>query len=56
MADFNNEKAFLTLSCLGARFVHVVSLVIYIFPNNGAINIIQGVKLVVNMLAIHRAL
>jgi len=46
----------LTLSRLGPRLDHILSLAIHISPNNGVINTVQSGKLVVNVLAMHCAL
>ena len=49
----NVGQKLLTLSCPGGRLGGVLSLAIHISPNNGAINMIQSDKLVVNVLTMH---
>jgi hypothetical protein len=44
---------FSELSCPGTWLVRILSLAIHISPNNGAINMIQTDKLVVNVLTMH---
>ena len=47
------QRSAQNLSCLGGRLGGVLSLAIHISPNNGAINMIQSDKLVVNVLTMH---
>ena len=47
------EFQYLWLVAGGGRLGGVLSLAIHISPNNGAINMIQSDKLVVNVLTMH---
>ncbi len=53
-AQYNAQA--LTLSCPGARLVHILSIAIHISPNIGPINMILSGKLVVGVLTMHCAL
>jgi hypothetical protein len=43
----------LTLSCLGGRLGGVLTLAIYISPNNGPIDLLPSAEMIVHVLAIH---
>ncbi len=52
--DFDRRENYdLALSCPGGHLGGVLTLVIYISPHNGPIDLLPGKKIIVYVLAIH---